>query len=235
MPDDDFSSAADTESGEDAAHIIYYDYELDDVHDEAGWVEASGLDDPDAAWEHLYDRPPTWIERLWWRGRWLVNGVAFGLPLVLLVALFALGELTDSSGDTSTPVLTAATNVTPSPEPGESVTGAWPAGVTFARHTVPAMIRDSLAGGERKGYQFAGRGGFLWTITVAPAPGSAFDPQITLYGPSGEVVASNDNRVPGDPTASLALRLDEDGPYRLVVEAAGGAASGSYVLSVFVE
>ncbi len=155
------------------------------------------------------------LARLW---RGLLYGTAFAVPLLLLTALLLIG----TGRDKSTGDLTPAPTVSPSP----TVSGAWPADVLFVAHTLPALIHDELtAAVPRRGYQFSGAARETWEITVEPLPGSLLQPQVSLYGPAGDLLAAG---------TALTTVLPQDGTYRLVVEAgAGGAATGDYRLAVF--
>lgn len=189
------------------------DYPLYDSDDLDAALVADGGDEPD---------PP---ER-WRRARWAVYGGAFALPLALLVALLALlARLDHQPGEPSpSPGTSAASTLTP--DVAQSVSGDWPPGVTFAAHTMPALIKNELAlAGARHGYRFAGRADDVWEIVVEPLPGSALVPLLTLYAPSGEALASG---------MALIVVLPQDGDYRLVVESGlGGSTTGAYRLSVF--
>ncbi|GAB4411517.1 MAG: hypothetical protein Kow00106_05810 [Anaerolineae bacterium] len=155
---------------------------------------------------------------LWSRlGRGLLYGAAFAIPLLLLLALLLVGD----SGERAA----APAPSTAFPPLLPTVTGAWPPGVSFVAHTVPALIHDELTvASPRRGYLFAGAGGQTWDLSVEPLPGSLLQPQLALYGPAGDRLAEG--------TALIAI-LPQDGEYRLVIEAgAGGSPTGSYRLSV---
>lgn len=195
------------------AHIIYdhdmhdHDHSPDDAHDRIG------------AARHV---------KRWHR---LVFAAAFVIPFGVLALGLAAASYIDGNGGADT---RAAVGV--SPAPSSAVEGQWPAGVTFAANTVPAMIRDDIAyTGEQRGYQFVGRAGDVWRITVEPENG--FDPQIRLYEPSGGELAYNDDQAAGSLTAELLVILPSDGTYRLLVEAAAksNGVTGTYWLSVFEE
>jgi hypothetical protein len=193
------------------AHNLYdYDHSPDDVHDESGYLAAR------------YANHTRWQR--------LVFAAAFLIPFgVLALGLAAASYFDDDGADTPTTVQAKR-------PPPSAVEGQWPAGVTFAANTVPAMIRNEIAyTGEQHGYQFKGRAGDVWRITVEPENG--FDPQIRLYEPSGGELAYNDDQVAGSLTAELLVILPSDGTYRLLVEAAakGNGVTGTYWLSVFEE
>lgn len=210
------------------AHIEYYDDALDGVHDDAGYYDDTGdLSD------HLYTQPPTLGQRvynwLYWQWRWLVLLVALLIPTLLLVGVFLLvGSLGgDSSGGSTATATEPAVTAPP-------VIGNWPA-ITYAPHTIPAMIRNEMgAVGGMHGYQFEGAAGDIWQVMVEPSYGSAFDPQLQVYAPTGDLLATNDNRATGDPSAEIVLTLPGDGAYRLVISAAGeGLTVGEYWLMVY--
>jgi len=162
---------------------------------------------------------PALLARL---GRGLLYGAAFAVPLLLLIALLLAGNTKDRHASDPTPAPLA-----PSASPSPTIIGAWPADVRFVAHTLPALIHDELtAAVPRRGYQFSGAARETWEITVEPLPGSLLQPQASLYGPAGDLLATG---------AALIAVLPQDGDYRLMVEAgAGGAATGAYRLSVFL-
>ena len=166
--------------------------------------------------------PPERHARQWRRARWVIYGGAFALPFALLVALLTLLARLDSPAQVSP----APNPEAPSPTAAVDVSGDWPPDVTFVEHTTPALIKNEVAvAGARHGYQFAGVAQTVWEITAERLPGSTFTPLLTLYGPSGEALASG---------AALTVVLPQDGAYRLVVESAlGGSTAGAYRLSVF--
>lgn len=161
--------------------------------------------------------------------------VAFTAALLLIAALVVIGVGLRLSSPRETLVITATPPgpLTAGPTP---VAAAWPDSIAYLSHTVPAMIKNVLvAPGEQQGYLFEGAAGQTWTITVAPQPESGLDPQITLYGPSGQGVGTSNDRTTGDVTAELVIALPESGSYRLLVESAQeGATTGSYLLTLYV-
>jgi hypothetical protein len=185
----------------------YLHYEDDDP--------AYALDDADDDWA-----PPARHERS--RLHWLIYGGAFALPFALLAVLTLLLARVDGPAEVS-PVPNPQA---PSPVAAESAAGNWPADVSFAPHTVPALIKNELVGGgARHGYLFSGTAGAVWEITTRPLTGSAIAPLLTLYGPCGGALAAG---------PALTVILPQDGAYRLVVELEEGSdASGAYRLSVF--
>ncbi|MBI5960160.1 MAG: hypothetical protein HY866_15575 [Chloroflexi bacterium] len=200
-------------------HIVYYDEPLDQAHDQDGFSH-----DPDSSgsWEHLYAVHPTLIQRLRWHTRGVIYLAAFVLPMILMLIPLVIWSILDgdSSSDTGDSPLIAP---------------QWPAEVDFEPHTVPAMIKNDLPlAGMKQGYIFRGKAGQVWEIIVEPREGSTLDPQITLYTPSGGVLAQNDSRSVGEITAALTIPLTENGHYRLLVESAqGGLTTGGYLLTLF--
>jgi hypothetical protein len=195
------------------AHIFYDD-------DDADWRE----DDTDNRWRRT--SPAGW----WQRWHWLVFAAAFMIPFGVLVLGLAAAAHFGESGGTHTPAASV------SPTPSVAVVGQWPPGVVFVPNTVPAMIRDDIAyAGVQRGYEFDGRAGDTWRITVDPEDN--FDPQIRLYEPQGSELAYNDDEVVGSLAAGMVVMLPADGAYRLLVEAAakGNGVTGTYWLSVFEE
>jgi hypothetical protein len=87
-----------------------------------------------------------------------------------------------------------------------------------------------------QGYEFEGTAGQVWRITVDPLDTSTLDPVITLYGPSGTEVASNDDRSAESIGSELRVMLPETGVYRLLVQSSlGGITTGGYWMEVWVE
>jgi hypothetical protein len=219
---------ADDDGGDlgNSADIRYDDESLDDMHDGDGYYDDSGEDS-----RAIYAVVSTWWEnllvRLWWR---IIPLGALLIPFLILIGiLIVLSALSGGEADT----VPAAGG----PEPGNAsppVQAEWPAGVHFAAHTIPALIRDDLAyAGAARGYEFAGAQGDVWHIEVEPSAGSALDPMARLYTPDGRELASNDNRAVGNPSAELLVTLPQDGAYRLVIQAAGdGLTTGEYWLTV---
>lgn len=227
------------ESGQgNGVHIVYYDASLDQAHDSAGYAEEP---DDEAEWQQLYDDAPTLLQKLWWQSRGLVYLISFAIPLLLLIlpVVIWLVARGDGKSSSSSPLSsTGAAQTAPAlPSPTRTLAGAWPPDVTFVPNTVPAMIRDELAlAGERRGYLFQGAAGDTWHILVEPQDASTLDPLITLFGPSGNILAISDNEDNGQVTAEIRITLPEPGPYRLLVESAqGGLTTGTYLLTLVVE
>ena len=143
--------------------------------------------------------------------------IAFVMAGVISFVVFAGDETADNPGPST------ATTVLPA---------AWPEAVAPAAHTVPAMIQNALTQvDEQHGYTFKGTAGRTWHTTVAPQAGSALDPILTLYGPSGALLATAD-----DLTADLTLTLPDTGPYWLLVQSSqGGLTTGAYLLTLWEE
>jgi hypothetical protein len=189
-------------------------------HDDAPWQ-----DDDMRSWRRRAS-PAGW----WQRRHWLVFAAAFMIPFGVLALGLAAASRFDDGGGTATPVASIA------PTPSAAVVGQWPAGVIFAPNTVPAMIRDDIVyAGAQRGYEFDGRAGDTWRITVDPE--DDFDPQIRLYEPQGSELAYNDDEAAGSLAAEMVVILPADGTYRLLVEAAakGNGVTGTYWLTVFEE
>jgi hypothetical protein len=223
----------------DDVHLVYYDYSLDQAHDSAGYAEEPY---DEGEWQQLYDAAPTLLQKLWWQSRGVVYLISFAIPLLLLllpVAIWLVARADEKSGSASPPTATgpaAQTSPTPPSSTGTGIS-AWPPDVAFASNTVPAMIRDELTlAGERRGYLFQGTAGETWHILVEPEDVGAFDPLITLYAPSGDILAVSDNEDTGQLTAEIRVTLPESGPYRLLVESAqGGLTTGTYLLTLYEE
>lgn len=170
---------------------------------------------------HRYNVPLA----LWWHRA--VFAAAFLTPFVLLGLIGWVAQRYDDDSP-------AGISSTLPPSPMPQVTGAWPSNVAFIAHTTPAMIRDELpVPGAQRGYQFEGRAGETWLITVEPQ--DALDPHIYLYEPSGGELAYNDDRDAGDFTAEILVILPADGAYRLLVESAPKSAgsTGEYLLTLY--
>lgn len=183
------------------------------------------------------------------------------LPLILIGGLFWFavvrrgddgGSRTDSANVTSSiggefptagpapttslAPLATATLPTATPLPTAAPAGPWPAGVDFPTHTIPALIRDEIATlGGAVGYGFTGQAGDQWRITAEARDGQ-FDPQVTVYAPSGAVAASNDDWLDGVSTADLLVRLGESGLYRVLITSSDtNPTTGTYLFALFPE
>jgi hypothetical protein len=190
-------------------------------HDDAPWH------DDDMHSRRRRASPAEW----WQRRHWLVFAAAFMIPFGVLVLGLAAAAHFDDNGSAGSPAVETVL-----PTPSAVVVGQWPAGVVFVPNTVPAMIRDDIAyAGAQRGYEFEGRAGDTWRITVDPEDN--FDPQIRLYEPQGSELAYNDDGAAGSLAAEMVVILPADGTYRLLVEAVakGNGVTGTYWLSVFEE
>ncbi len=67
------------------------------------------------------------------------------------------------------------------------------------------------------------------TLLDQSTPLNSLDPQIKLFGPNGELIASDDNSADGK-NARLTTTVEETGTYRILVEAGSGV--GEYLLSI---
>jgi hypothetical protein len=232
----DRDGASDQGQGDDV-HVVYYDYSLNQAHDSAGYAEERY---DEGEWQQLYDAAPTLLQKLWWQSRSVVYLISFAIPLLLLllpIAIWLVARSGERSGSASPPNAPGpAAQTSPAP-PSSTGTSAWPPDVAFAPNTVPAMIRDELTlAGERRGYLFQGTAGETWHILVEPEDVSALDPLITLYRPSGDILAVSDNEDSGQLTAEIRITLPESGSYRLLVESAqGGLSTGTYLLTLYEE
>ncbi|HVO68942.1 MAG TPA: hypothetical protein VMT24_02785 [Aggregatilineaceae bacterium] len=218
----------------DDVHVVYYDYPLDQAHDSAGYAEEQY---DEGEWRQLYDAAPTLLQKLWWQSRVVVYLISFAIPLLLLllpIAIWLIARAGERSGSASPPNAAGSAAQT---SPTGTAISAWPPDVAFVPNTVPAMIRDELAlAGERRGYLFQGTAGHPWHILVEPEDASAIDPLITLYAPSGGVLAVSDNEDTGAFAAEIRITLPESGPYRLLVKSAqGGLTTGTFLLTLYEE
>ena len=225
----------DPETDADGAHVLYYDETLDDALDDSGeHLRAPFAGNVQRAWAELTPHHPSWLVNLWWRARWAVYALAFLTPLVIFGVLGALmGLLSNTHSATSTaPQVAPVVQITATPAP--VIVPEWPPDVVFAAHTVPARIRDALdVPGARRGYQFQGRAGEVWTIAVEPLPDQALTPEALFYGPDGKRICPTGCTSGGD--ARLVALLEEDGLYRLVVQADDGVSTGLFLLTVAVQ
>lgn len=170
--------------------------------------------------------------RLRQRGLQILYAAAFLLPFGLVFGPLIWWESRD--GESDDPAAVERTPIAQDVAVSAPASGDWPPGVTFVPYRVPAMIKNEFfTAGEQHGYQFTGQPQTYWRIAAEPQPDSAADPRIALYGPSGSLIAENDDRAVGDPAAELGVTLAEAGAYRLVV--AGDETAGKYLLSLFVE
>ena len=221
-----------------------------DDYDERGTGPEDREDDvfaeADRLYQHIYDevyedpyepvdlppderapRPFTWR---WWNTR-LGRAVALAGAVIGFILLAVLARGVEQLAGPN------VVRITATPEaPTVPVVNPWPGGVEYVSHTVPAIIKNEIAAaGQQHGYRFEGEAGDIWRITVEPQS-DTFDPLATLYGPSGEVVGTNDDRAAQDWTSELTVRLPETGSYALLVESsAGGVTVGPYLLSLFEE
>lgn len=167
--------------------------------------------------------------------RWVRMTTGIVLVLVTLGVLLVIVITARRIAKEPNPASEFAATLAAGGEPDFTEGLDWPAHVQAAAHTLPAMIKNELAApGEQHGYEFQGRAGQTWAITVEPQSGSSLDPVVSVYAPLGREMASNDDRAEGDWTAELVIVLPQDGPYRLLVEAAeGGVSTGRYLLQVW--
>ncbi len=172
----------------------------------------STYEDDSALEEVQFDLKLPLLQRWWWQSRGVVYAISFSIPLLLLAALLGLGWATQSKS---------------SPSDTPPVTVAIPTTVEFVPNTVPAMIHNTLPlAGMKQGYLFRGAVGQVWRISVEPDYDSTLDPLITLYAPSGAMLAQE--------SRSIVITLPEKGDYRLLVESAqGGLTTGSYLLTLY--
>jgi hypothetical protein len=157
-----------------------------------------------------------------WRRIVFRFGFVMVLVMVGVIALVVFAK--DDSADNPGP--STATTVLPA---------AWPEAVAPVAHTVPAMIQNALTQvDEQQGYTFKGTAGRTWHITVEAQSDSALDPIFTLYGPSGALLATADDRSADDLTAELWITLPDSGPYWLLVQSSqGGLTTGAYLLTLW--
>jgi hypothetical protein len=174
-------------------------------------------DEPTYIFEEETIPPPRRWRRLVFRFGFVMVLVVVG---VIALVIFTKGDNTDNPGPAT------ATTVLPA---------TWPETVVPAAHTVPAMIQNALTQvDEQQGYTFKGTAGRTWHITVAPQADSTLDPIFTLYGPSGDLLATADDRSADDLTADLWITLPDSGTYWLLVQSSqGGLTTGAYLLTLW--
>lgn len=222
----------DPEVDEDGAHVLYYDETLDGALDESGeHLRAPFADNVQRPWSELAPRHPSWWVNLWWRARWAVYALAFFTPLAIFGILGALLALLNSAPSEGVRQSAPVVEITATPAP--AIVPEWPPDVVFATHTVPARIRDALdVPGARRGYQFQGRAGEVWTIAVEPLPDQPLTPEALFYGPDGKRICPTACTDAGE--ARLVVLLEQDGLYRLVVQADDDVSTGLFLLTVAV-
>ncbi|MBN1679794.1 MAG: hypothetical protein JW966_05850 [Anaerolineae bacterium] len=153
-----------------------------------------------------------------------------GVSVIVLVLFVALRDAPDPTGE-------SAGQFAQDIKPDFTEGAGWPPGIAAPEHTLPAMIKNALSAvSEQHGYQFRGRAGQTWRISVSAQPDSTVDPVVSVYGPAGGELANNDDRAADDLDAHLVFTLPTDGAYRLLVESSeGGITTGAYLLSVFID
>jgi len=168
--------------------------------------------------------PPPSRLRHWKRNALLIGVI--GALLVLAIVLAYDAWIDDPADETARPTS----------EPEFIRGGDWPTDVVAVSHTLPAMIKNELrVSGERHGYQFQGKAGQAWIISVEVTEGN-LDPVASLYGEPGVELGRNDDRTAEDFNSELVFTVPQDGTYRLLVESSqGGNTTGSYLLTVWVE
>lgn len=179
---------------------------------------------------------PPRLQRLWRRWQYPLIGLAVILLLVAWggVVWVVRGVFTSDEG---TPVIVTATpdpaaiTGTPAVSPTVPPGAEWPQDVTYAAHTVPARIRNTLhARGDQHGYQFAGTAGAVWEIAASTYAQSGVIPSLRVFGPDGAELTPE-----GGTVSQVQVTLVADGPVRVVVGAStSGAPTGLYLLTVSV-
>ncbi len=219
---------------EDSTYVQYYDEPLDDALDASGeHLRAPFARNTQNRWTQLDPQHPSWLVNLWWRARWAVYALAFFTPLAVFGTLGALAWLLSGEhGNAPSATVPAAPSVTATP--ALPTAPQWPPDVVFATHSVPARIRDELLAPEaRRGYQFEGRAGEVWTLAVQALPEQTLTPRLMFYGPDGQRICAQGCADGGD--GQLVALLEADGLYRVVVQAADGLSTGLFLLTVAVE
>jgi hypothetical protein len=161
-------------------------------------------------------------ERLWRRRHQFLFAAAFLTPFVVLALAGWLAVQFETEEDDAGETAAAPAA---SPLPPDS---------NFARHTVPAMIRNEIFSlNILQGYEFEGHAGDSWHIVIEAL--DTLDPQVRFYDPTGTELAYNDDQFEGSLSAELWVTLPVDGLYRLVVESApkSGGSTGTYLLTLF--
>lgn len=89
--------------------------------------------------------------------------------------------------------------------------------------TVSGTLSNSQAS-----WTFTGTTGQTLSISME----GTFDTYLELYGPSGSMIASDDDGGQGLNSLIASVRLTQDGTYRIVARGFGGNATGSYTLTL---
>ena len=105
-------------------------------------------------------------------------------------------------------------------------------GIAFGE--VAVALLDEVT--PRRAWVFWGSGGERITAYAAPAPGSPLDPYLTLIGPDGSVLATDDNGGGRSEARLAAIRLPTDGFYGLMVRGSplqtGAERFGAFTLTL---
>lgn len=92
-------------------------------------------------------------------------------------------------------------------------------------------VTGSLAAGQKAHYSFAGTPGRTTTIRMTRTS-STLDPFVSLYQPTGALVASDDDSA-GELNAQIIHQMAQSGWYHIVAEGIG-SSNGSYTLSLTI-
>ena len=78
-------------------------------------------------------------------------------------------------------------------------------------------------------YTFEGRSGQSVAISLESTD---FDPYVAIFGPSGRLVAENDDESDSSKNAFLSVTLPATGRYRVIVNSYDASGRGRYTLTV---
>ncbi|NLX08643.1 MAG: hypothetical protein GXY36_03220 [Chloroflexi bacterium] len=214
-----------------------YDEPYEDVYEEVydEPYEPVAVETPEAA-KPAAPAPPQEPVEAPRRKRSTIRVLLLSLAILLLVVVLVM-LIRQTIFNESGPSSEFSDSLTAGYEPDFTEGNGWPDGVDAAAHTLPAIIKNELAApAEQHGYQFEGEEGQAWMITVEASGDSLLDPVVSLYGPAGTELVSNDDRTADDFDAALPFVLPQSGTYRLLVESSqGGITTGSYLLTVMVQ
>lgn len=177
--------------------------------------------------------------RLALRHRWAVPG------LILSAALIGSSPA-DVRAQEATPTPTTPATLVPTATATATLAAAPTAGTDNCRGTerepndeVPSClvaVGGSVAGQidrreDRDGFAFYAKAGRIYRISVLPSTTRELDPRLKITRPDGLVLAEQDDRAPGDPSAVIDVRTDREDFIWMEVSAAS-VITGTYTLQV---
>ncbi|MBN2471641.1 MAG: PPC domain-containing protein [Anaerolineae bacterium] len=150
----------------------------------------------------------------------------FGLVVVIGLAAWLL------AGCGGIPLNAAATAFAPTDPapPGTPILGTATLAIT-PEALLGNVIRRS---GEEHRYSFTGEAGQAVTINMEAAAGGSLDSFLELYGPSGGMLASNDDGGSGVNSQIANYVLPESGEYTILAAGFNRASTGSYAINLII-